>query len=384
MTAAETAQPTESVPFVALSRQHAALAGELRAAFERVLGTDAFILGAEVDAFEREFAESCETRYAIGVASGTAALELALTAAGIGHGDEVIVPAHTFIATPLAVLHAGATPVFCDVERDTGLIDPASAESVITKHTAAIIPVHLYGQACDMHAISELAKHHKLFVLEDAAQAHGASHGERRVGSLGSASAFSFYPSKNLGALGDGGAVCTDDPRLAESIRELRDLGQREKGNHVRVGRNERLDGMQAAFLRVKLPHLKAWNLARRENAAYLREHLPSTLTFLAEREESPCIYHLFPIRHASRDHLAELLRDEGVQVGLHYSPAVHRHPAIAMLPDGQPHGELQEAEGWASEELSLPMFPELTDREMDQVSECCRRALDEVGAAHA
>src|SRR6059058_5123229 len=199
------------VPLVDLSRQHATLAGELRTAFERVMSTDAFILGSEVEAFEREFARYSQTSECIGVASGTAALTLALIAAGIGPGDEVVLPGHTFIASALGVLHAGATPVFCDVERDTGLIDPDSAASVVGARTAAILAVHLYGQACEMERINAVARRHGLLVLEDAAQAHGARHNGKRVGSLGDAAAFSFYPSKNLGALGDGGAVCTSD-----------------------------------------------------------------------------------------------------------------------------------------------------------------------------
>src|SRR5437588_7139304 len=200
-----------SIPFVDLSRQHATLASELRMAFDRVMSSDAFILGSEVEAFEREFAAYSQVSDCVGVASGTAALTLALIAAGIGRGDEVVVPAHTFIASVLAVMHAGATPVFCDVERDTGLIDPDCASSVVGARTAALLAVHLYGQACDMARINALAKRRGLFVLEDAAQAHGARHNGERVGSLGDAAAFSFYPSKNLGALGDGGAVCTND-----------------------------------------------------------------------------------------------------------------------------------------------------------------------------
>jgi dTDP-3-amino-3,4,6-trideoxy-alpha-D-glucose transaminase len=234
------------VPFVGLGRQHAVLADELKAAFERVVDTDAFILGGEVEAFEREFAGYCRAPECVGVASGTAALALALIAAGIGPGDEVVVPGHTFIASALGVLHAGATPVFCDVQRDTGLMDPESAEVVVGPRTAAIVPVHLYGQVCEMERINALARRHGLFVLEDAAQAHGATCEGRRAGSLGDAAAFSFYPSKNLGALGDGGAVCTADAQLAARVRELRDLGQRDKGDHVLVGYNERLDGLAA------------------------------------------------------------------------------------------------------------------------------------------
>jgi dTDP-3-amino-3,4,6-trideoxy-alpha-D-glucose transaminase len=358
----------EVVPFVSLGRQHAALANDLRAAFARVIGASSFILGEEVEAFEHEFARFCGASECVGVASGTAALALVLIAAGIGPGDEVVVPGHTFIASALGVVHAGATPVFCDVERDTGLIDPESAASVIGPRTAAILAVHLYGQACDVRSINRLARRHGLFVLEDAAQAHGATHDGDRVGSLGDAAAFSFYPSKNLGALGDGGAVCTSDARLAGRVRELRDLGQQRKGEHLVVGYNERLDGLQAALLRVKLPHLDRWNAARRRHAARLREELPEQLVTLGERAESPCVYHVFPVRHHARDRLAERLRHEGIQTGLHYSRAAHQHAALANLPAQAGRAELPEAEAWAREELSLPMFAELSERELQRI----------------
>ncbi len=361
------------IPFVGLGRQHAALGRELRAAFDRVVGADAFILGSEVDAFEREFADYCQVSECVGVASGTAALALILIAAGIGPGDEVLVPGHTFIASALGVLHAGATPVFCDVQRDTGLIDPDAAAALVGPRTAAVIAVHLYGQVCDMERISALAGRHGLFVLEDAAQAHGATFDGRRAGSLGDAAAFSFYPSKNLGALGDGGAVCTGDAPLAARVRELRHLGQRGKGEHVVVGYNERLDGLQAALLRVKLPHLEAWNAARRSHAARLREGLPDEFVLLGERRGTPCIYHLFPVRHPARDRLAKLLRAEGIQVGLHYTPAAHLHAAFADLPASSRPVELPESEAWAGEELSLPMFPELSDAEVDRIATACR-----------
>lgn len=363
------------IPFVGLGRQHEVLAGELGAAFDRVLGANAFILGGEVEAFEREFAGYCEVAECVGVASGTAALTLTLIAAGIGPGDEVLVPGHTFIASALGVLHAGATPVFCDVERDTGLIDAAAAAALVSPRTAAVIAVHLYGQVCDMDQINALAQRHGLFVLEDAAQAHGATSADRRAGSLGDAAAFSFYPSKNLGALGDGGAVCTGDAQLAARVRELRDLGQREKGKHVVVGYNERLDGLQAALLRVKLPHLEAWNAMRRGHAERLRDELPGELVLLGERSATPCVYHLFPVRHAARDRLAELLGAEGIQVGVHYTPAAHRHAAFADLPSSSRPVELPESDAWAAEELSLPMFPELRDAEIDRVAAVCRVA---------
>ncbi len=367
------------VPFAGLSRQHAALDGELRAAFERVLRADAFILGDEVEAFEREFADYCGAAEGVGVASGTAALALTLIAAGIGPGDEVLVPGHTFVASALSVLHAGATPVFCDVQRDTGLIDPDSAAALVGSRTAAVIAVHLYGQVCDMGPINVFAARHGLFVLEDAAQAHGATYDGQRAGALGQAAAFSFYPSKNLGALGDAGAVCTSDSQLAARIRELRNLGQRGKGEHVAVGYNERLDGLQAALLRVKLPHLEAWNAARRSHAKRLRDGLPDELVVLAERSQTPCVYHLFPVRHPARDRLASRLGAEGIQVGLHYASAAHRHAAFAGLPVSSRPIELPESEAWAGEELSLPMFPELSDAEVDRIAAACRAACSAV-----
>jgi dTDP-4-amino-4,6-dideoxygalactose transaminase len=377
----ETTSPTvvrqPVVPFVGLARQHAPLAEQLRATFERVVRADAFILGREVESFEREFADYCGVGACVGVSSGTAALSLALIAAGIGPGDEVIVPAHTFIASALAVLHAGAQPVFCDVQRDTAVIDPHSLEQAVSDRTAAVIAVHLYGQACEMDAIGEIARRRGLFLLEDAAQAHGATCDGRPVGSLGDAAAFSFYPSKNLGALGDGGAVCTSDGALAARIAELRHLGQRRKGEHCVIGYNARLDGLQAALLRVKLPHLDAWNAARREHAERLRIGLPAELTLLSVRAGSSCVYHLYPIRHPARDRLAELLEADGIQVGRHYTPAAHRHEAFDALPQSARPLELPESEAWAAQELSLPMFPELDQAELARIVASCALACE-------
>jgi dTDP-4-amino-4,6-dideoxygalactose transaminase len=228
-----------------------------------------------------------------------------------------------------------------------------------------------------MPEINALARRHGLFVLEDAAQAHGATFDGRRAGSLGDAAAFSFYPSKNLGALGDGGAVCTDDPDLAQRVRELRHLGQRGKGEHVVVGFNERLDGLQAALLRVKLPHLDEWNAARRAHAESLSGALPAELVVLGERANSPCVFHLFPVRHHARDRLAELLRAQGIQVGLHYTPTVPAHPAFRQLPPISRQAGLSESQSWAAEELSLPMFAELTDAEVARVAEACHNACE-------
>jgi dTDP-4-amino-4,6-dideoxygalactose transaminase len=357
----------EIVRFAALDLQHAPIAERLRDAFDRVLGSSAYILGSEVEAFEHAFAEYCGVKQCVGVSSGTSALTLMLRAYNIGPGDEVIVPAHTFIASALAVAHVGATPVLCDVLDDTGLIDPAAAQAAVGPRTVGIIAVHLYGQACDMDALHAVAKPRGLLVLEDAAQAAGARYRDRPVGSLGAAAGFSFYPGKNLGALGDGGAVCTDDALLASRLRRLRNLGQRVKGEHVELGFNERLDGLQAALLRVKLEYLDDWNECRRARAQDYRELLPRGTTVMAERPESPCIYHLFPTRFADRDRMAALLREAGIETGVHYDRAVHEHAAWEDHP--LRHGDLPIAEAWAAEELSLPMHSDLTRMEVERVA---------------
>jgi dTDP-3-amino-3,4,6-trideoxy-alpha-D-glucose transaminase len=370
--------PPARVRFMALERQHEPLRQDLVGAFERVLGSNAFTLGAEVEQFESDFAGYCDAAHCAGVASGTAALALALQAAGIGPGDEVIVPAHTFIASALAVAHVGATPVLCDVDADTALIDPDAARAMVGPRTAAIVGVHLYGQACDIDAIRAFADPAGLFVLEDAAQAHGATLRGRQVGSLGSAAAFSFYPSKNLGALGDGGAVCTDDAELADRIRRLRNLGQRRKGEHIELGSNERLDGLQAALLQAKLPHLDGWNSARREVAALYREALTGHVGLLGERPESPCIYHLFPVRVPERDAFAAALDELGIDTGVHYHPAVHAHPA--WTGHDIRTGDVPEAEAWAAEQLSLPIHPDLRRDEIERVVEAVQSVAARVG----
>jgi dTDP-4-amino-4,6-dideoxygalactose transaminase len=364
--------PPAGVPFVDLHRHHLDVAGELRAAFDRVLGASAFVLGSEVGAFEAQFAAYCGVAHCVGVGSGTAALSIALLAAGIGPGDEVIVPGHTFIASALGVVHAGATPVFCDVDDATGLIDVDCAAAAVSPRTAAILPVHLYGQACDMDAVNALGRRHGLFVLEDAAQAHGATVGGRRAGALGDAAAFSFYPSKNLGALGDGGAICTDDAAVAARARRLRNLGQPRKGDHVAVGFNERLDGLQAALLRVKLAHLDAGNAARRKAAATYRDALDGRVGLLGERAASPCIYHLFPIRLPDRDGAAEALRREGIATGVHYFPAAFAHAAWDGVLQAPSPGALPAATAWARDELSLPMFAEIEPGEIERVLDAC------------
>jgi dTDP-4-amino-4,6-dideoxygalactose transaminase len=360
------------VPFVDLARQHGPLRAELDAAFDRVVGSSGFILGEEVERFEAEFADYCGAGHCAGVASGTAALTLAALALGIGDGDEVIVPAHTYIASALGLLHAGARPVFCDVHDDTGLLDADAAAALVGPRTAAILPVHLYGQCCDMDAVGALASRHGLAGIEDAAQAHGATWNGRRAGSFGAAAAFSFYPSKNLGALGDGGAVCAADAAVAERVRELRNIGQRGKGEHVVAGWNERLDGLQAALLRVKLRRLDSWNEARRRHAAVYREAFGDAVRMVAERPESPCVFHLLPVRVSERARVAAALSAAGVATGVHYSPALPDQPPFADAAGG----EFPAARAWAAEELSLPMFPEMTPDEVEHAASACLEAV--------
>jgi dTDP-4-amino-4,6-dideoxygalactose transaminase len=372
----------DPVPFVALDREHAELAGELRAAFDRVLNTSAFILGEEVSRFEADWAAVCGTAHCVGVASGTAALLLLLRAAGIGPGDEVIVPAHTYIASALAVIHAGATPMLCDVEPETGLLDAEAADNAVSPRTAAILAVHLYGQLCDMPAVQRVATRHGLALFEDAAQAHGAECDGHRAGSFGAGAAYSFYPSKNLGALGDGGAICTNDAALAEAARRLRDLGQRRKGEHVGLGVNERLDGLQAALLGAKLPRLEDANAARRRHAAVYRERLRGHVGLLEERAGTPCVYHLFPVRTPARSEVRARLRDRGIGTGVHYWPVLHEQPALRghiVAADALPS-----AEAWAAEELSLPMSPGLQRSEIERAAEACVAAVAEAGGRFA
>jgi dTDP-4-amino-4,6-dideoxygalactose transaminase len=267
--------------------------------------------------------------------------------------------------------------VFCDVDDATGLIDLDSAAAVAGPRTAAVLPVHLYGQACDMTAVGAFAAERGLAVVEDAAQAHGATHGGRRVGSFGLAAGFSFYPSKNLGALGDGGAICTNDSGLAARARELRHLGQRGKGDHAVLGFNERLDGLQAAVLRVKLAHLDDWNGRRQSHAAALRAGLEGAAALLGEEPDSSCVYHLFPIRVPERDSVAARLGDAGIQTGVHYSPSLPEQPPFART---GADGSLEVAADWAARELSLPMFAELEQHEVDRVIAECSRVLTTMG----
>ena len=362
------------VPFVDLQAQYRAIKSEIDAAIARVLDTSAFILGREVEAFEAEFAAYVGARFCVGVNSGTAALQVALTACGVGAGDEVIVPANTFFATAEAVSTAGATPRFVDVTAAASTIDPAEIEAAITPRTRAIIPVHLYGQAADLDPIFRLAARHNLVVIEDAAQAHGAEYKGRRVGALGRAGCFSFYPGKNLGAYGEGGAVTTDDEEVARRVRLLRDHGSERKYHHEIVGYNFRLEGLQGAVLGVKLKHLDRWNEMRRGHAARYAELLAgSGLELPREMPYARHVYHLYVAQTEARDALQEHLRAAGIQTGIHYPVPVHLQPAYAALRYSA--GDFPVTEQQARRVLSLPMFPELTDEQVKRVAETIDRA---------
>ena len=356
------------VPFVDLQAQYRSIKAEVDAAIARVVESASFILGREVEAFEAAFAEYTGARFCVGVNSGTAAIQLAVTACGLGPCDEVIVPANTFFATAEAVSTAGATPVFVDADPDSCNIDPAKIEAAVTPNTRAVIPVHLYGQPADLDSVFEVAARHNLAVIEDAAQAHGARYKGRRVGALGRAGCFSFYPGKNLGAYGEGGAVVTDDEEVARRVRLLRDHGSGRKYHHEVVGYNFRLEGIQGAVLNVKLGHLDRWNRLRREHAALYNELLAgSGLLLPREMPYAEHVYHLYVVRAEGRDALQGELAAAGVQTGIHYPIPIHLQPAYASL--GHQAGDFPEAERQARAVLSLPMFPELTENQLMHVA---------------
>ena len=356
------------IPVADLQREYDRIRPEIDAAIARVLRRGWFILGEEGEAFEAEWAAYCAVAHAVGVGNGTDAIQLALRAAGIGPGDEVVVPAFTATFTALAVSMAGATPVFADVDLQRYTLDPAAFEAAITPRTAAVIPVHLYGCPADMEPIVQIAQRHKLLVLEDAAQAHGARYQGRRVGGLGDVAAFSFYPSKNLGAYGDAGALVTNDAGLAEKARMLRHGGQRGRYEHELLGTNSRLDEMQAAILRAKLRHLDGWNERRRTLAAHYSRDLddcePLGLPIVPRDIEH--VFHLYVVRTPLRNALCDYLAGAGVGTSIHYPKGVHLQPAYANL--GYSEGSCPRAEAAAGEVLSLPLFPQLTAGEIEQV----------------
>jgi dTDP-4-amino-4,6-dideoxygalactose transaminase len=360
------------IPFVDLKAQYASIKTEVNAAIQGVLDSCQFTLGSEVAKFEEEFAAYCGAGQGIGVNTGTSALHLALLAAGIGPGDEVITVPFTFVATVSAIDYTGAKTVFVDIDPRTFTMDPNAVEAAITERTKAIIPVHLYGQPADMDPILEIAKRRGLLVIEDAAQAHGAEYKGRRAGSMGDMGCFSFYPGKNLGAYGEGGIVVTNRADYTRTIRMLRDWGAEKKYEHVLKGYNYRLEGIQGAILRVKLRHLEAWTEGRRKAAAHYDRLLagsgvptPQAMPYARH------VYHIYAIRTQHRQAWQDALNAQGIQSGIHYPFPVHMLPAFADL--GYRAGQFPHSERAAKEVLSLPMFPELTEAQCQEVARAVR-----------
>jgi dTDP-3-amino-3,4,6-trideoxy-alpha-D-glucose transaminase len=360
----------ETIPLTRLDQSDPELLAELLAVVERVAEAGAFTFGAELDAFEEEFAAYCGSAHAVGVSSGTEAIGLALRAMGIGAGDEVIVPTNSFIATAEGVSMVGATVVPIDVDPDTHLITADGVAAALTPRTACVIPVHLMGSTVDMDPILALARRSSIKVLEDTAQAHGALYRGRRVGSLGDAGCFSFYPTKNLGAWGDGGGVVTDDPALAERVRLLRSHGEKPRYHHRIIGTTARLDALQAAILRVKLRRLDDRNADRRRLAASLRDALAGTDVSLPSMAADGCdhVNHLFVVRSPRREELREHLEREGIASAIHYPFPIHRTEAYADL--GIAQGALPVAEGLAEEICTLPLFPSMSDDQVGRVAD--------------
>lgn len=359
------------IPLVDLAAQYRAIQPEIDGAIQRVLDRTSFILGQEVRAFEEAFAHYVGAAGAVGVSSGTAAIELSLRAIDLRPGDEVITTAHTFIATAEAITNAGGRPVFVDIDPFSFTIDPNEVESRVTDRTRAILPVHLYGHPADLPALMQIAERRGLWVIEDAAQAHGAEIDGRRCGGIGQLACFSFYPGKNLGAYGDAGAVTGNDLDLLARIRLLRDHGRTTKYEHVAVGYAERMDALQAAILAAKLPHLDAWTEARRRHARRYGELLDGVISTPGERGDVRHVYHLYVVRSPRRDGLLEHLKAGDIAAGVHYPIPLHRQPAYARL--GYGHVSLPATERAASEVLSLPMYPELADEQLEQIVACVR-----------
>ncbi len=364
-----------SIPLVDLKQQYAALRPQMQSAMQRVLENTAFILGPEVQRFEEHFADYCHAKHAVGVASGTAALDLALRAVGVGRGDEVITTPFTFVATAEMVANLGAKPIFVDIDPETYDIDPDAIESAVTPRTKAIIPVHLFGQPADMDHINEIARRHHLWVIEDAAQAHGAEYKGQRTGTLGDIACYSFYPSKNLGAYGDGGAVVTDDDALTEKVRLLRHHGSSDRYHHQILGLGERLDSMQAAILDVKLPYLDAWNEGRRQAASrYNHLFANSPVVTPAEHPDVRHVYHCYVVRTPDREAVTRALSAAGIGYGIHYPLPLHLQPAFAYLGYGE--GDFPISEACAREVISLPMFPEISAEQQNKVAATVLGAL--------
>lgn len=363
MTRVATAAP--SIPLVDLQAQYRSISSEIDAAIRRVVETQRFILGPEVEQFEAAFAAFVGSTSAVGVASGTAALHLSLAACGVGPGDEVITTAHTFMATGEAISHLGATPVFVDIDSQTFNIDPDRVKAAVNARTRAIVPVHLYGQPADMDPLVDIAERHGLWLIEDAAQAHGATYKGRTIGTIGHLAAFSFFPGKNLGAYGDAGAVTGRDDELLRRVHKLRDHGRASKYVHDEIGYGERIDALQAAILGAKLRHLDAWTEDRRRIASRYAAGLADADIILPyEAPGSRHVYHLYVIRSQQRDDLLGGLNAAGIGAGIHYPVPLHRQPAYAQLATPA----LPEAERAAAEVLSLPVYPEMPDDAIDYV----------------
>jgi dTDP-4-amino-4,6-dideoxygalactose transaminase len=359
----------QTVPFLDLTLQHRVLRSEISAAVERTLDRGDFILGVPLAEFEREFARYCDCEFAVGVSSGTAALHLALVALGVGAGDEVVTVPNSFIATVESILYTGATPVLVDVDPDTFCLDPSQFERAITPRTKAVVPVHLYGQPCDMESIVAIASRHGIAVVEDACQAHGATLQGRKTGSLGTAAAFSFYPTKNLGTIGDGGAFTTNDGELAAKVKALRHHGQFEPNVFTRVGFNYRLDTLKAAVLGVKLPRLDDWNARRREIADRYRARLQGTeFVFQKRVAASDPVFHILAAKHPRQRAVHDALDAAGVGWGKHIVAPAHRQPGYADIV--RTGGSLRVSEALSNELVSLPVFPELTDEQVDYAAE--------------
>ncbi len=364
--------PQDIVPFADLSLQWRQIRDDVMPDVERLFDRSAFCLGPWAEAFERDVATYLGARHAVVVSSGSAALHLAVLAAGIKPGDRVLVPAHSFIGTLWGVIYAGAVPVFVDIEPDTGLIDLGDAERRIGARARAIIPVHLYGQPADMRALRDFAARHDLIVIEDVAQAIAAKHDGRFLGTLGRMGCFSFYPGKNLGGAGEGGLIVTDNDEDAAMLRCLRDHGQSRRYHHDHIGYNYRMDGMQALVLGHKLPHLKDWTDDRRRLATRYTDALNDIDLKLPQTRHGDHVFHLYVVRHRNRDRLREFLDGHGIQTGLHYPIPLHRQACLASFATGQ--GPFPQTEAFADECLSLPIFAGMTDAQQDRVIAAIRR----------
>ncbi len=357
----------KNIPFSTFKYMHEQIKPEITEAFENCYDNGWFIQGKEYEAFEKEFAEYCGAQYGIGVGNGMDAIYITLRALGIGNGDEVIVPSHTFIATALAVVYAGAKPIFCEIDELTYNINPHNIEALINENTKAIVAVHLYGQAADMDEITRIAKQHNLYVIEDAAQAHGATYKGKCVGTFGDAAAFSFYPGKNLGALGDGGAVVTNSQELSEKIHAIGCYGSSQKYVHKYAGVNSRLDELQAAFLRVKLRHMDEWTCERQEIASkYLNGINNSKIILPKVMQECIHVWHLFVIRCKERDLLQKYLANNGIGTVIHYPIPMHLQGAFENM--GLTKGDYPIAEDISNTVLTLPLYIGMSDDEIQYV----------------